>query len=79
MPESIFSVPRPIKHVFDAFPLRVYPPNPRPTQRQALRRGEGRHALFLWTTPEDADEGRASFNPACLKWQVCPPREMSPS
>jgi metaxin len=67
---SIFWIPRPIKRIFDAFPLHVYPPNARPAQRQrAPRRGAG-HVLFLWTTPEDAEAGRASFNPGCLKWQV---------
>jgi metaxin len=69
---SIFSVPRPIKRVFDAFPLHAYPANDRPVERQQLRRGDG-HALFLWTTLEDADWARASFNPTCLKWQVCFP------
>jgi metaxin len=67
---SIFSVPRPIKRVFDAFPLHVYPPNARPAQRQRGPRRGGGHALFLWTTPEDAEARRASFNPGCLKWQV---------
>ncbi len=30
---SIFSVPRPIRRIFDAFPLRVYPPNAQPVFR----------------------------------------------
>ena len=67
---SIFSVPRPIKRVFDAFPLPRLPAQRPPRPAAAARAAASGHALFLWTMPEDAEARRASFNPGCLKWQV---------
>lgn len=66
---SLFSVPRPVKRIFDVFPLHTYPSNDLPINIQQARSGAG-HALFVWCTEEDARDGRASFNPACFRWQL---------
>jgi metaxin len=67
--KSFFSVPIPVKRLFDSFPLLVYPANDLPLRSQQARK-TNRHALFCWSTPEDAKRGAASFNPMCLRWQV---------
>lgn len=67
---SFFTVPPIIKHVFDKFPLTTYPANDLP-QRHPSRRHENQ--LFVFTDAAGARRGRPSFNPQCLKWQVCPP------
>ena len=64
---SIFSVPAPLKRIFDRFPLIVYAENEAPLR--APRRRDG-HVLHVFATEDDARKGRPSFNPACLKWQV---------
>ncbi|KAF2666957.1 hypothetical protein BT63DRAFT_457915 [Microthyrium microscopicum] len=66
---SFFAVPRPIKRIFDRFPLLTYPANRLPERVQRVKSADG-HALFIWCAPEDASENRASFNPACLRWQA---------
>jgi hypothetical protein len=66
---SIFTIPRPIKLLFNKFPLVTYPANELPQRSLTAKKGRG-HALFLWTAHEDASAGVASFNPNCLKWQV---------
>jgi len=64
---SIFSIPPPVKRVFDQFPLVTYDANDLPLRAP---RGRGEHALYIFTTRDDAKAGKPSFNPACLKWQV---------
>ncbi|KAL1797734.1 hypothetical protein ACET3X_004340 [Alternaria dauci] len=64
---SIFSVPAPIKQLFDQFPLVTYPVNDFP-QRAPQHRNA--HVLYVFTTDEGAIRGAPSHNPACLKWQV---------
>lgn len=63
-----FTTPAPIKRLFDKFPLTTYPPN-------ELPRREGRIGaqctLYIFATDEDVRGDRPSFNPGCLKWQVC--------
>lgn len=68
---SIFSVPTPIKQLFDQFPLVTYPVNDFP---QRAPRHHNAHVLYVFTTDEGAIQGAPSHNPACLKWQVsiCP-------
>src|ERR1700753_1525365 len=66
---SPFSVPAPVKRLFDVFPLVTFPQNELPLRSQQARSAKG-HALFCWSTNEDATAGAASFNPTCLKWQV---------
>ena len=62
-----FTTPAPIKRLFDKFPLRTYPPNELPQRRESV---STEHILYVFATEEGAKEGRPSFNPSCLKWQV---------
>ncbi|KAJ5628037.1 hypothetical protein N7490_010265 [Penicillium lividum] len=64
---SIFTVPPPIKRLFDKFPLATYPENDIP-QRSPSRRQDNQ--LFVFIEPKNARHGRPSFNPQCLKWQA---------
>jgi hypothetical protein len=64
---SIFSVPTPIKQLFDQFPLITYPVNDFP---QRAPQHHNAHVLHVFTTDEGAIRGAPSHNPACLKWQV---------
>ncbi|KAH8625210.1 hypothetical protein IG631_20675 [Alternaria alternata] len=64
---SIFSVPTPIKQLFDQFPLVTYPANDFP---QRAPQHHNAHVLYVFTTDEGAIRGAPSHNPACLKWQV---------
>lgn len=63
-----FEVPGPVRQLFDRFPLVTYPANQLPG-RSPDRRNE--HALYIFTTRAGARYGEPSFNPSCLKWQVC--------
>jgi hypothetical protein len=65
--QGTFSVPAPVKRLFDCFPLLSYPPNepPRRSPPKSLL-----STLYIFTTDRDAKYGRPSFNPSCLRWQV---------
>jgi hypothetical protein len=69
---SLFAVPRPIKQLFDRFPLCTYPVNDLP--QRAPQHGD-EHVLYVFTTEEGALKGVPSYNPACLKWQVREPND----
>lgn len=62
-----FTTPQIIKRLFDKFPQVTYPSNQLP---QRTSRQRDRHALYVFTSLEGADNSAASFNPGCLKWQV---------
>lgn len=64
---EFFSVPAPIKRIFDRFPLTTYPPNDLPERTGTNAQG---NRLFIFTDATNARRGRPSFNPQCLKWQV---------
>ncbi|KNG47849.1 mitochondrial outer membrane protein [Stemphylium lycopersici] len=64
---SIFSVPAPIKQLFDQFPLLTYPVNEFP---QRVPQHGNAHVLYVFTTDQGALQGAPSYNPACLKWQA---------
>ncbi|KAF1846894.1 uncharacterized protein K460DRAFT_280264 [Cucurbitaria berberidis CBS 394.84] len=64
---SLFSVPTPIKQLFDRFPLHTYPVNELP-QRAPRHRNE--HILYVFASEQGASSGAPSWNPACLKWQA---------
>lgn len=64
-PRRLFSVPEPVKRVFDKFPLRSYPANDLP--RRSLR-SRHEHTLYVFTDSQRLNA--PSFNPGCLKWQV---------
>lgn len=67
---SFFSIPAPLKVIFDKFPLVTYPANDIPQRIPSQRRD---NQLFVFTDAAGARRGRPSFNPQCLKWQVCSP------
>lgn len=62
-----FTVPAPIKQLFDKFPLATYPANDLPQRSVSPQLGS---QLFVFTDAAGARRGRPSFNPQCLKWQV---------
>ncbi|KAL6235934.1 hypothetical protein BDW75DRAFT_239665 [Aspergillus navahoensis] len=64
---DFFSVPAPIKRVFDRFPLLTYPANDLPHHAGSGRNG---NQLFVFIDAAGARRGRPSFNPQCLKWQA---------
>ena len=64
-----FIVPRPIRNLFNHFPLQVYGPEELPVRSPATVRQ--RPALYVFVADEDALSGKPSYNPSCLKWQVC--------
>ena len=64
---SIFRIPAPLKRVFDKFPLVQYDENELPLR---ATKDKSQHVLHVFTTDKDAREGKPSFNPGCLKWQV---------
>lgn len=66
---SIFSIPAPIKRVFNQFPLITYAENELPLRAPTPKSRE-EHVLHVFTTARDAQDGRPSYNPNCLKWQT---------
>lgn len=64
---GFFDIPQPLKRIFDKFPLVAYDANQLPS-RSPKRRQE--HILYVFASDDDAKQENASFNPACLKWQV---------
>ena len=75
-PRDWFSIPRPLKQLFDTFPLVTYPSNGSPlrvTSRRLNDHGDDDAdlpSLYVFCSSQDALLGRPSFNPGCLKWQV---------
>ncbi|KAF2809068.1 uncharacterized protein BDZ99DRAFT_521534 [Mytilinidion resinicola] len=64
---SIFTVPAPIKRLFDRFPLTTYPANELPARSP---RNRHQNVLYIFATPSGAVSGAPSYNPSCLKWQT---------
>ncbi|KAI1615461.1 hypothetical protein EDD36DRAFT_189479 [Exophiala viscosa] len=62
-----WSLPEPIKRVFDRFPLVTYPANSLP-QRAPRYRNE--NILYIFQSEESRSRHAPSFNPSCLKWQA---------
>ncbi|RDW62741.1 hypothetical protein BP5796_11043 [Coleophoma crateriformis] len=65
--KDLFSIPPPLKKLFDKVPVLVYSPNPLPQRTPKSARIP---SLYVFSTAKDAAAGRPSFNPTCLKWQV---------
>lgn len=59
------AVPAPLRALFNAFPLRVYEPEPLPYRSPDPR--PPRPALYVFAFD---GEDRPSYNPSCLKWQT---------
>src|SRR6266568_2832283 len=72
---SIFTIPPPLKRLFDTFPLVTYPANELPLRAP---RNRHQHALYVFTTADGAVSGAPSYNPSCLKWQVSTGRGVFP-
>ncbi|TAQ88084.1 hypothetical protein B7494_g3620 [Chlorociboria aeruginascens] len=65
--QNIFSIPAPVKRLFDLVPIVTYPPEELPQRApKAVRIPR----LYVFITEKDAAAGRPSFNPTCLKWQT---------
>ncbi|CZT44194.1 related to mitochondrial outer membrane protein (Sam35) [Rhynchosporium secalis] len=65
--KEIFSIPAPIKKLFDLVPVVVYPENPLPQRAPKSARIP---SLYVFSRGQDASAGRPSVNPSCLKWQT---------
>ncbi|QPC68656.1 hypothetical protein HYE67_010887 [Fusarium culmorum] len=63
-----FVVPRPIRNLFNHFPLHVYGPEELPVRSPATVRQ--RPTLYVFVADQDALLGKPSYNPSCLKWQT---------
>ena len=66
-PSSWFSLPAPIRAIFDTFPLTTYNENELP---QRVPRSRSQNTLHIFTLPILDDVTSLSPNPACLKWQA---------
>ena len=64
---DLFSIPAPVKRLFDKVPLVTYSPNELPQRAPKASRIP---SVYVFAHAEDAAAGRPSFNPSCLKWQV---------
>ncbi|OTA23098.1 hypothetical protein BTJ68_13768 [Hortaea werneckii EXF-2000] len=64
---DLFAIPPPVKRVFDKVPLVTYEANELPARAP---RDRGENVLYVFTTEDDAQNGRPSFNPSCLRWQA---------
>ncbi|KAH7356848.1 hypothetical protein BKA65DRAFT_579945 [Rhexocercosporidium sp. MPI-PUGE-AT-0058] len=64
---DLFSIPAPIKKLFDLVPVVVYPANPLPQRAPKSTRIP---SLYVFSKGRDAAAGRPSVNPSCLKWQT---------
>lgn len=80
--KNLFSIPTPVKKLFDKVPVVTYPANELP-QRSPGAKGRKRDgdgdaklpSLCVFCREGEENEGRPSFNPGCLKWQVCLPTQ----
>lgn len=60
---SWFTLPAPLRTIFEQFPLITYDSNPFPWRTPDI---EQHHSLYIWTIPGHS----LSPNPGCLKWQA---------
>ncbi|RKF63280.1 Metaxin-1 [Erysiphe neolycopersici] len=64
---GLFSVPTPIKKIFDKVPIVIYHPNQLPQRSSGCDKSP---SLYVFSKEQDAIAGKPSFNPNCLKWQT---------
>lgn len=64
---SWFSLPSPIRQIFDTFPLVIYDDNKLP---QRVPKARNQHTLHVFTVDHIDGAREFSPNPACLKWQA---------
>lgn len=62
-----YSVPAPVRRIFDQFPVITYRANSYP---QKARRSSDKNILYIFSNPLDTSGTNLSPNPACLKWQA---------
>lgn len=65
---NLFAIPPPVKALFDHVPILIYPANELPQRTPKPARIP---SLYVFSKKGDVAAGRPSFNPSCLKWQVC--------
>lgn len=71
---GLFSAPAPIRALFKAVPLAVHPAESLPARAPATDTDADGNAvprLYVFARERDAQMGLPSYNPSCLKWQVC--------
>ncbi|KAL9592304.1 MAG: hypothetical protein Q9179_006854 [Wetmoreana sp. 5 TL-2023] len=61
------TTPKPIKRLFDRFPLVTYPANELPQIKHIER---SRNTLYIFALKGVGRSNLPSFNPSCLKWQT---------
>ncbi|KAL8714949.1 MAG: hypothetical protein Q9225_006490 [Loekoesia sp. 1 TL-2023] len=66
-PSPWLTTPKPVKRLFDKFPLVTYPSNNLPRRKPIER---GRNTLYIFARAGDQRNSVLSFNPSCLKWQT---------
>lgn len=66
---GLFSAPTTIRSLFKSFPLAVHPAEALPSRARDIENTLPR--LYVFTHERDAELGLPSYNPSCLKWQVC--------
>ena len=67
---SYFTIPSPLKRLFDRFPLYTYPSNPLPTRPSTLHtRAQRTNTLYIFTDPTSPPNS-LSPNPTCLRYQT---------
>ncbi|KIW28770.1 uncharacterized protein PV07_04644 [Cladophialophora immunda] len=62
-----WSLPLPLRRIFDRFPLVTYPANALP---QRVPRHRHENILCIFQSDEPSSRDGPSFNPSCLKWQA---------
>ncbi|KAB8290657.1 hypothetical protein EYC80_008298 [Monilinia laxa] len=73
---DFFTIPRPVKNLFDKVPVITYPGNELPQRSPGANKRSDQDArlpslyVFCREDDEELSEGRPSFNPGCLKWQT---------
>lgn len=76
--KDLFSIPKPVKKLFDKVPIITYPANGLPQRSPGAKNSKNDRdarlpSLYIFCREGEEDEGKPSFNPGCLKWQVCLP------
>ncbi|KAK5045100.1 hypothetical protein LTR84_010248 [Exophiala bonariae] len=62
-----FSLPAPLRHLFDRFPLVTYPANLLPQRTPSIR---NENVLYIFQKADPKSRDAPSYNPSCLKWQA---------
>ncbi|KAK0666279.1 hypothetical protein QBC41DRAFT_281188 [Cercophora samala] len=68
---SLWSIPAPLQKLFNQFPLVTLESNPLPARSQILTSASDTlPTLYVFSSDDDALQGKPSINPTCLKWQT---------